>query len=131
MYEYRAKVEKIVDGDTMDLSIDLGFDIHYASRVRLKGIDTPESRTRNLEEKKLGLAAKARVVELCPIGSTVTLKTSKDGKGKFGRILGAIYVDGENDSVNDMLISEGHAVEYFGGKKSKKVFAEDIPAGPL
>ena len=129
MYEYRAKVEKVVDGDTMDLSIDLGFDIHYASRVRLKGIDTPESRTRNLEEKKLGLAAKARVVEFCPVGSTVTLKTSKDGKGKFGRILGEIIVD--SVSLNKTLVLEGHAVEYFGGKKSKKVFAEDIPAGPL
>jgi len=118
MYEYRAKVEKVVDGDTMDLSIDLGFDIHYASRVRLLGIDTPESRTRDLEEKKRGLAAKDRVVELCPVGSTVTLKTFKDGKGKFGRILGSIYVEGADISVNDMLINEGHAVAYSGGKKS-------------
>ena len=131
MYEYRAKVEKVVDGDTMDLSIDLGFDIFYASRVRLLGIDTPESRTRNLEEKKRGLAAKDRVLELCPVGSSVILKTSKDGKGKFGRILGTIYPDDEVDSVNDILVNEGHAVEYFGGKKPKKVFAEDIPKGPL
>ena len=122
MYEYRAKVEKVVDGDTMDLSIDLGFDIHYASRVRLLGIDTPESRTRDLEEKKRGLAAKDRVLELCPVGSSVILKTSKDGKGKFGRILGSIYPgDGlfeNSDSVNDILVNEGHAVAYFGGKKS-------------
>ena len=122
MYEYRAKVEKIVDGDTMDLSIDLGFDIHYASRVRLKGIDTPESRTRNLEEKKLGLAAKARVVEFCPVGSTVTLKTSKDGKGKFGRILGEIWINantGEGINVNQTLIDEGHARWYMGGSKDE------------
>jgi micrococcal nuclease len=118
MYEYRAKVEKVVDGDTMDLSIDLGFDIFYASRVRLLGIDTPESRTRDLEEKKRGLAAKDRVLELCPVGSSVILKTSKDGKGKFGRILGSIYPENEVNSVNDILVNEGHAVAYFGGKKS-------------
>mgnify|MGYP006188032467 CR=1 FL=1 len=129
MYAYRAKVERVVDGDTMDLSIDLGFDIHYASRIRLLGIDTPESRTRDLEEKKRGLAAKDRVLELCPVGATVTLKTTKDGKGKFGRILGEIIVG--DVSLNKTLVLEGHAVEYFGGKKPKKVFAEDIPKGPL
>ena len=115
MYEYRAKVTKVVDGDTMDLAIDLGFDIVYNSRIRLYGINTPESRTRDLEEKARGLAAKDRVKELCPVGADVTLKTSKDGKGKFGRILGEIFVG--NMSVNKRLVSEGHAVEYFGGKK--------------
>ena len=117
MYEYNAKVTHIVDGDTMDLAIDLGFDIVYNSRIRLYGINTPESRTRDLEEKARGLAAKDRVKELCPVGADVTLKTSKDGKGKFGRILGEIFVPGVVQSVNQLLIEEGHAVEYFGGKK--------------
>jgi len=117
MYEYNAKVTHVVDGDTIDLSIDLGFDIWYNSRVRFLGIDTPESRTRDLEEKERGLAAKDRVIELCPVGGDVVLKTSKDGKGKFGRILGEIYVPGIVQSVNKLLIEEGHAVEYFGGKK--------------
>ena len=116
MYEYRATIRRVVDGDTVDITLDLGFDILYNNRIRLLGIDTPESRTRDLEEKKLGLAAKDRVKELCPVGSTVTVKTTKDGRGKFGRILGEIYVGDVN--VNKLLIEEGHAVEYFGGKKT-------------
>ena len=116
MYEYRATIRRVVDGATVDITLDLGFDILYNNRIRLLGIDTPESRTRDLEEKKLGLAAKERVRELCPVGSTVTVKTTKDGRGKFGRILGEIYVGDVN--VNKLLIEEGHAVEYFGGKKS-------------
>ena len=116
MYEYKAIIRRVVDGDTVDITLDLGFDILYNNRIRLLGIDTPESRTRDLEEKKLGLAAKERVRELCPVGSTVTVKTTKDGRGKFGRILGEIYVGDVN--VNKLLIEEGHAVEYFGGKKS-------------
>ena len=116
MYEYRAIIRRVVDGDTVDITLDLGFDILYNNRIRLLGIDTPESRTRDLEEKKLGLAAKDRVKELCPVGSTVTVKTTKDGRGKFGRILGEIYVGDVN--VNKLLVEEGHAVEYFGGKKT-------------
>ena len=116
MYEYSAKIRRVVDGDTVDITLDLGFDILYNNRLRLHSIDTPESRTRDLEEKKLGLAPKERVKELCPVGSTVTIKTIKDGRGKFGRILGEIYVGDVN--VNKQLIKEGHAVEYFGGKKS-------------
>ena len=116
MYEYKGIIRRVVDGDTVDITLDLGFDILYNNRIRLLGIDTPESRTRDLEEKKLGLAAKDRVKELCPVGSTVTVKTTKDGRGKFGRILGEIYVGDVN--VNQLLIEEGHAVEYFGGKKS-------------
>ena len=116
MYEYRAIIRRVVDGDTVDITLDLGFDILYNNRIRLLGIDTPESRTRDLEEKKLGLAAKERVRELCPVGSTVTVKTTKDGRGKFGRILGEIYVGDVN--VNKLLVEEGHAVEYFGGKKT-------------
>ena len=115
MYEYNAIIRRVVDGDTVDVTLDLGFDILYNNRIRLLGIDTPESRTRDLEEKALGLAAKDRVKELCPVGSTVILRTTKDGKGKFGRILGEIFV--EEQSVNKLLVEEGHAVEYFGGKK--------------
>ncbi len=115
MYEYKATIRRIVDGDTVDVTLDLGFDILYNNRIRLLGIDAPESRTRDLEEKALGLAAKDRVKELCPVGSTVILRTTKDGKGKFGRILGEIFV--EEQSVNKLLVEEGHAVEYFGGKK--------------
>ena len=115
MYEYRATIRRVVDGDTVDVTLDLGFNILYNSRIRLLGIDTPESRTRDLEEKARGLAAKDRVKELCPVGSTVTIKTTKDGRGKFGRILGEIFVGDIN--VNQQLVSEGHAVEYFGGKK--------------
>ena len=115
MYK-RQIIRRVVDGDTVDITLDLGFDILYNNRIRLLGIDTPESRTRDLEEKKLGLAAKDRVKELCPVGSTVTVKTTKDGRGKFGRILGEIYVGDVN--VNKLLVEEGHAVEYFGGKKT-------------
>ena len=115
MYEYKATIRRVVDGDTVDVTLDLGFDILYNNRIRLLGIDAPESRTRDLEEKVLGLAAKDRVKELCPVGSTVILRTTKDGKGKFGRILGEIFV--EEQSVNKLLVEEGHAVEYFGGKK--------------
>ena len=115
MYEYKATIRRVVDGDTVDVTLDLGFDILYNNRIRLLGIDAPESRTRDLEEKSLGLAAKDRVKELCPVGSTVILRTTKDGKGKFGRILGEIFV--EEQSVNKLLVEEGHAVEYFGGKK--------------
>ena len=117
MYEYRATIRRVVDGDTVDVTLDLGFNILYNSRIRLLGIDTPESRTRDLEEKARGLAAKDRVKELCPVGSSVTLKTTKDGRGKFGRILGEIFVSGIVQSINQVLVEEGHAVEYFGGKK--------------
>ena len=117
MYEYKATIRRVVDGDTVDVTLDLGFDILYNNRIRLLGIDTPESRPRDLEEKKRGLAAKDRVKELCPVGSTVMLKTTKDGRGKFGRILGEIFVEGVVQSVNNLLVEEGDAVEYDGGKK--------------
>ena len=115
MYEYKATIRRVVDGDTVDVTLDLGFNILYNSRIRLLGINTPESRTRDLEEKKRGLAAKERVKELCPVGSTIMVQTVKDGRGKFGRILGVLWA---NDvSVNELLVEEGHAVEYDGGKK--------------
>ena len=116
MYEYNATIRRVVDGDTVDVTLDLGFDILYNSRIRLHGIDTPESRTRDLIEKKYGLAAKAFVEAYLPVGSIRILTTSKDKTGKYGRILGEIYVGDVN--VNKLLIEEGHAVEYFGGKKT-------------
>ena len=115
MYEYKAIIRRVVDGDTVDVTLDLGFNILYNSRIRLLGINTPESRTRDLEEKKRGLAAKERVKELCPVGSTIMVETVKDGRDKFGRILGVLWA---NDvSVNELLVEEGHAVPYYGGSK--------------
>jgi micrococcal nuclease len=125
MYEYRATIVKVVDGDTVDVDIDLGFGIVLSDeRVRIAGIDTPESRTRDKEEKKFGLAAKARVKQL--LGKTCVLKTqiNKDGedmKGKFGRILGDFSVyDSATDRwsmLTKILVSEGHAVPYHGQNK--------------
>jgi micrococcal nuclease len=125
MYEYRAKIIKIVDGDTVDVDIDLGFGIVLSDeRVRIAGIDTPESRTRDKEEKKFGLAAKARVKQL--LGKTCVLKTQinkngEDMKGKFGRILGDFQVyDAKTDTwklLTEVLVSEGHAVPYHGQNK--------------
>ena len=120
MYEYRCKVLKVIDGDTVDVDIDLGFGTWIRNeRVRIMGIDTPESRTSNDIEKKFGLAAKSRLQEL--LGETAILKTQvskkgEDMKGKFGRILGNFATeDGRNCA--DILCEEGHAVTYFGGAK--------------
>jgi micrococcal nuclease len=121
MYEYKCKVTRVVDGDTVDVVLDLGFSINYNDRVRLMGIDTPESRTRNLKEKALGLASKARLKELCTVNKgNIVLQTSKEGKGKFGRILGSLYVPALSDvSFNQLLINENHARPYFGGSKDE------------
>ena len=119
MFEYYCKVERVVDGDTIDVKIDLGFDIFHSARVRMAGIDTPESRTRNLAEKALGLASKARLKEMLK-GKTVKIATSKEGKGKFGRVLAdVITIDKEGIEVNCnwQLMEEGHARPYMGGKK--------------
>ena len=114
-FVYNATLERIVDGDTFDCCLDLGFDVKlHKQRVRLAGIDTPESRTRDLAEKKLGLAAKSRLQELC-IGN---IKLKSLGKGKYGRILGIPYTEDGRD-ICQVLIKEGHAVEYNGGKKTK------------
>ena len=114
-FVYQAELDRVVDGDTVDVILDLGFDVKlHKQRVRLHGIDTPESRTRDLAEKKLGLAAKKRLQELC-FGK---FKIKSLGKGKYGRILGIPYTeDGEDICI--ILIKEGHAVEYYGGKKVK------------
>ena len=115
MFEYRCKILKVVDGDTVDVDLDLGLKIVLSNeRVRIAGIDTPESRTSNLEEKKFGLASKERLKEL--LGKTAVVRTMKpDSKEKFGRILGDFIVDGK--SVSEILIEEGYAVPYQGDNK--------------
>lgn len=124
MYEYRCKVTKVIDGDTVDVDIDLGFDIILRDeRVRIMGIDTPESRTRDKVEKKFGLASKARLKELIggksgPILKTQINKKGEDMRGKFGRILGDFVTD-DGRMVTDILVEEGHAVAYFGGSKDE------------
>ena len=134
MYEYRVKVLRVVDGDTVDVDIELGFGVVLANeRVRIMGIDTPESRTSNDVEKVFGLAAKHRLEDL--LGETAILKTqiAKDGedmKGKFGRVLGdfAVY-DKERDlhtTVTEILINEGHCVPYFGGSKEDTQAAHEV-----
>lgn len=118
LYQYRARVTHIVDGDTIDVELDLGFDIIYKSRVRFLGINAPESRTRDLEEKALGLAAKDFVGRwlLEEAGMNPIIETSLDKKGKFGRVLGRIVND-QGVCLNDVMIKEGHATEYHGGKR--------------
>lgn len=124
MYEYRCKVLRVVDGDTVDVDIDLGFGIVLKDeRVRIMGIDTPESRTRDKVEKLFGLASKARLKELVsgrsgPILYTQINKDGEDMKGKFGRILGNFETE-NGRMVTDILIEEGHAVAYFGGSKDE------------
>jgi micrococcal nuclease len=121
MYEYRVKkVLKIVDGDTIDVDIDLGFDISFTSRVRLAGIDTPESRTTDKEEKVLGLEVKDRLKTLISSASTVVIRTEKpDSSEKYGRILGWLFLDGAEKSVNEALIADGYAWGYMGDTKVK------------
>ena len=118
MYEYQAIIKRVVDGDTVDVDIDLGFGVILKDeRVRIMGIDTPESRTRDLTEKKFGLASKERLKSL--LGKKSILKCKEyDSKGKFGRILGDFTtVDGR--MVTDVMIEEGHCVAYFGGSKEE------------
>jgi len=121
MYEYRVKkVLKIVDGDTIDVDIDLGFDISYTQRVRLAGIDTPESRTKDLREKALGLEVKDKIKKLIDSAKTVIIKTElPDSTEKYGRILGWVYLDGAAKSLNEQLIEEGYAWGYMGETKIK------------
>jgi len=116
MYEYACKVERVVDGDTVDVVLNLGFDIMYKSRVRLYGIDTPESRTRNLDEKARGKMAGAFLKNAIDTGEKVVIQTKlKDSRGKFGRVLGNIIVDGIN--INQLMIDNYHAAAYFGQSK--------------
>ena len=124
MYEYRCKIVKIIDGDTVDVDIDLGFGVWlHKERVRLYGIDTPESRTRDLEEKKYGLMAKELVQTLMPVGSLQTLITEKDKSGKFGRILGKFRVHEPHLDryviLNEFMIDNWYGVRYYGQSKQK------------
>ena len=122
MYTYNIKLDKVVDGDTIDAIIDLGFNVSIKKRVRFSGVNTPECRTKDLEEKARGLAAKDRVKQL--LEGSKTIQLTSHGVGKFGRCLGEIHidiVDGKEkvtlESLNELLIKEGHAVEYHGGKR--------------
>ena len=128
-YIYKAKLERVVDGDTVDALIDLGFDTWVKKRIRYKGIDTWESRTKDLDEKKLGLAAKDRNKELLESVSSKPgyFRLRSHGVGKYGRVLGEIFVkdiEGIEYNVNQTLIDEGHAYIYDGGKKKMFVNKE-------
>ena len=143
MWTYRAKVVRVIDGDTVDVDIDLGFGIWQKNeRVRIMGIDTPESRTRDKIEKKFGLAAKAKLKSI--LGKDTVLKTTinkkgLDMKGKFGRVLGDFLVDGKQ--VTEIMCKSGHAVPYFGGAKAdtqkqhmknrKKLVEEGVVKGAI
>ena len=117
---YSAKIVRVVDGDTADAMIDLGFDTWVKKRIRFYGVDTWESRTRNLEEKKKGLAAKAYVKDLLENSDEGKFLLKSHGVGKYGRVLGELFVKGHESSVNELLKENGHAYEYHGEKK--KVF---------
>ena len=116
MFEYNGKVKKIVDGDTIDAYIDLGFDVWVTKRIRFMGIDTPESRTRDLVEKRFGKGAKHRLTEMLEQNDNKFMVKSH-GTGKFGRVLGELFIGDLN--VNQQMINEGHAVAYFGGSKQE------------
>ena len=118
MFEYKCKLVKVVDGDTVDVDIDLGFGVWLQNqRIRLYGIDTPESRTSDAEEKKYGLAAKQRMQEWLD-GGNLKIVTHKDAKGKYGRILGELWYGGEHN-INQLLVDNHHAVRYHGQSKDE------------
>ena len=119
-YGYSCKLDRVVDGDTCDALIDLGFNTFVKKRIRFYGVDTWESRTRNLEEKKKGLAAKEYVKDLLENSDGGKFSIISHGVGKYGRVLGELFVKGHEKSVNELLKENGHAYEYDGGKK--KVF---------
>lgn len=113
MYTYKAKLIKVIDGDTIDAEIDLGFGVFLKQRIRLYGINTPETRTKDLDEKELGLKAKDRLIELLP--NEFIVETILNKRGKYGRVLGNVMfetLNGEIINVNKLLVEEGHAVEY-------------------
>ena len=123
MYQYKAIITKVIDGDTVDVDIDLGFEVWLRNqRIRLYGIDTPESRTSDKVEKVFGNLAKDKILSFCPVGAKIVLQTkADDSRGKYGRILGELIVDDVN--VNQYMIDNSYAVEYFG--KSKGDIAEE------
>lgn len=117
LFQYEAELIRVVDGDTIDAKISLGFDVYVKKRIRFQGFNAPESRTRNLEEKKRGLASKDRVIEILKENDNKFLLKSH-GVGKYGRCLGEIFVETlGDDSLQKTLINEGHGVEYNGGKR--------------
>tara|TARA_B100000963_G_scaffold326697_1_gene313937 strand:+ start:445 stop:798 length:354 start_codon:yes stop_codon:yes gene_type:complete len=117
MFRYNAILDRVIDGDTVDATIDLGFDTWKKTRIRFYGINTPESRTRDLEEKKRGLAAKDRLIEILKANDNKFVLQSY-GVGKYGRCLGELFVETLGEiSVQQTLINEGHGVAYFGGKR--------------
>lgn len=120
-YIYRIKsVLKVVDGDTIDADIDLGFDISLTKRIRLAGVDTPESRTTDTKEKALGLEVKEWLKERLKFAKDIIIKTElPDSTEKYGRIIGHLYINGEETSINNQMINEGYAWEYSGGAKVK------------
>ena len=111
MYTYKAEVDRVIDGDTIDAIVDLGFHTFKKVRIRLYDIDAYESRTRDLEEKEKGLAAKARLIELLEANNNNFILRSK-GTGKYGRCLGEIFTDTQLESLNNILLNEGHALKY-------------------
>ena len=116
LYHYKALVRRVVDGDTIDVTLDLGFGVHLKERVRFFGINAPETRTRDKDEKKRGLAAKAFVRDALKLNKNCcVIRTRFNSKGKFGRILGVVYVEGEN--LNSALVDKGLAKRYYGGKR--------------
>jgi micrococcal nuclease len=118
-YVYKIrKVSRVIDGDTVDVIIDLGFDISLAKRIRLSGVDTPESRTRDLEEKKFGLEAKEWLKEHLAAAKEILIRTDL-GDEKYGRVLGILYTDGDDISLNEHIIEQGYAWKYEGGTKKK------------
>lgn len=121
MYEYRVrKVTGVVDGDTIDVELDLGFNIFYSRRVRLAGIDTPESRTKDKKEKALGLESKQRLKDVLAKAQVIVIRTElPDSSEKYGRILGWLFVDGVEKSVNEALVADGYAWGYLGDTKIK------------
>jgi micrococcal nuclease len=121
MYEYRVKkVTGVVDGDTIDVELDLGFNISYSQRVRLAGIDTPESRTKDKMEKALGLEVKQRLKDTLSKAETIVIRTElPDSSEKYGRILGWLFLDGAEMSVNEALVADGYAWGYLGDTKIK------------
>ena len=131
MYNYNATCTRVVDGDTVDAMIDLGFGVHVKKRIRLAGINAPESRTRDKQEKILGLAAKERLKAMLD-GVSNNFELESKEVGKYGRVLGTLHIDKLDGKdvitkvcVNDCLVKEGYAVEYDGGKREKIVKKED------
>jgi len=120
-YIYRIKsVGRVVDGDTIDADIDLGFDISLTKRIRLAGIDTPESRTKDLKEKELGIDAKNWLKHQLEDAFDVVIRTEKpDSTEKYGRIIGHLFINGQDESLNNQMITEGYALPYDGGTKDK------------